>query len=340
VSAGRRGTQTWIRLVVSSLLGVGLVAALWPYMAAMPARIALAAWVVPAYLGALVPFHLLRSIRWWWLVRALGPVPARDALAVGLAGYMWIAVLPLRIGELARPLLLAERNGIPVARSLGVVAIERVADGLIVCAMFFAGAAATTLGDDHPTVRAVAWSTMALFAVGLVGILVLAWRPAGLGALVQGVAAKVSPRIADALGRFATGVGEGLRQVPAGGAIVWFVVVTLAYWASNVAGMWLLARGVGLDLSVADATVVTAVMNLVLVAPGGPAQLGTFQGGVALGLALLVPDEVVREQGSVFAFVLYVSQICSIAVLGIAAQRWLEVRWDVAFGRRREDAGS
>lgn len=333
-----RAGRPWIRLAVSVVLGVGLVAAIWPYMAAMPERIAIPGWVVPAYLAALVPFHLLRAIRWWWLVRGLGSVPARDALAVGLAGYMWIAALPLRIGELARPLLLAERNGIPVARSLGVVAVERVIDGLIVCGMFFAGAAGTTLGDAHPTVRAVAWTTMALFAGGLVLLVVLAWRPAGLGATVQAALGRVAPRLADALARFATGVGEGLRQLPRAGALASFVVVTLAYWACNVGGMWLLARGIGLPLSIADATVLTAVMNLVLVAPGGPAQLGTFQGGVALGLALLVPDDVVRDQGSVFAFVLYLTQLGSIAVLGIVAQRSLAVRWDVVLGRRAPEA--
>jgi hypothetical protein len=104
--ASRPGAS-WIRLAVSVVLGVALLAAIWPYMAAMPARIEMPAWVVPAYLLALVPFHVLRAVRWWWLVRALGTVSLRDALLVGLAGYMWIAVLPLRIGVLARPLRLA-----------------------------------------------------------------------------------------------------------------------------------------------------------------------------------------------------------------------------------------
>jgi uncharacterized membrane protein YbhN (UPF0104 family) len=326
---------SWIRLVVSLLLGVGLVAAIWPYMAAMPERIALEPWVVPAYLGALVPFHLLRALRWWWIVRGLGPVKLREALAVGLAGYMWIAVLPLRIGELARPLLLAEKSGIPVARSIGVVAVERIVDGLLVCAMFFVAAGLVDLGEAHPAVRTVAWSTMALFGGGLAFVLLLAWRPSSIGGAVQAGFARVVPRFADAVGRFATGIGEGLRLVPGRGALVWFVLVTLAYWASNVAGMWLLARGVGLPIGLAGATVVTAVMNLVLVAPGGPAQLGTFQGGVALGLALLVPDAVVGDLGSVFAFVLYLAQLGSIAVLGLAAQRWLAVRWDVVLSPRR-----
>jgi uncharacterized membrane protein YbhN (UPF0104 family) len=322
------------------LLGVGLVAAIWPYMAAMPERIAIPAWVVPAYLAALVPFHGLRAIRWWWLVRGLGPVPARDALLLGLAGYMWIAVLPLRIGELARPLLLAEKNGIAVARSVGVVAVERVADGLVVCAMFFAGAALSHLDDSHPTASAIAWSTMALFGGGLVLVLLLAWRPATIAFALQSAFARVVPRFAAALGRFASGVGEGLRLLPGRGALVWFVLVTLAYWASNVAGMWLLARGVGLPLSVLDAMIVTAVMNLVLVAPGGPAQIGVFQGGVALGLALVVPAAVLADQGSVFTFILYVTQLGSIAALGLFAQRRLAVRWDVVLGPKRADGPS
>jgi hypothetical protein len=322
------------------LLGVGLVAAIWPYMAAMPERIAIPAWVVPAYLLALVPFHGFRAIRWWWLVRGLGPVPAKDALLLGLAGYMWIAVLPLRIGELARPLLLAERGGIPVARSLGVVAVERVVDGLIVCAMFFAGAGVSQLGDSHPTARAIAWSTMALFGGGLVLVLLLAWRPAAFAGALQSALARIVPRFGAALGRFATGVGEGLRQLPGRGALAWFVLVTLAYWASNVFGMWLLARGVGLPLGPVDAMVVTAVMNLVLVAPGGPAQIGVFQGGVALGLALFVPAAVLADAGSVFTFILYLAQLGTIAVLGLLAQRWLAVRWDVVLGQGRSPEAS
>jgi hypothetical protein len=116
--------------------------------------------------------------------------------------------------------------------------------------------------------------------------------------------------------------------------------VTLAYWGSNALGMWLLARGVGLPIGLAGAIVLTAVMNLVLVAPGGPAQLGTFQGGVALGLALLVSDTVVADQGSLFTFVLYLAQLGSIAALGLFAQRRLAVRWDVVLAPRRAPEAS
>jgi glycosyltransferase 2 family protein len=64
-----------------------------------------------------------------------------------------------------------------------------------------------------------------------------------------------------------------------------------------------------------------------LLIPGGPAQFGVFQTGVALGLSLFVAPAVVKEAGSVFTFYLYVCQLGTIAILGVMAQRALELDW-------------
>lgn len=65
----------------------------------------------------------------------------------------------------------------------------------------------------------------------------------------------------------------------------------------------------------------TAVMNLALALPGGPAQMGVFQGGIAVGLLLVASRALVHDRGSVLAFWLYAGQLGSIVAVGLLAQR-------------------
>jgi hypothetical protein len=326
-----------LRLGLSLVLAAAFAAALAPYLQAIPDDLDVPAWLLPAYLLTLLPYHLLRAGRWQFLLAPLqreqAPLPLRDVLRVGLAGYMWIALLPFRLGELARPLFLAQRHpSATVSRTLGTIAIERVVDGLLVCALFFAGIAGLPRSDDLDALQLATGAVMGAFAIALACLLVMALRP-DLGARVTRVLLGwISPRLAAAVAGVATGVGEGLRALPSLRPLGLFVAVSTAYWIVNAAGMWLLARGCGLPIDFQQAVVLLAVMNIALIVPGGPAQFGVFQTGVALGLHLFLPGEVVLTAGSTFAFWLYVTQLSTIVALGVWSQRSLALDWRAVLG--------
>jgi uncharacterized membrane protein YbhN (UPF0104 family) len=326
-----RPALPWLRLGLSLVLGAAFVVALAPWIDAVPRQAEVPGWVVPAYLAALVPFHLLRAGRWWWLVRPVAPLGGREALLVGLAGYMWIALLPLRLGELARPLLVAQRANVPPSRVLGAIAVERVVDGLVVCAIFFA-----VVGDaprlDIAWLRRGALAAVGLLAAVLVALLVAAARPELSAIVVHATVGRVAPRLATTVAGFATRVSEGLAVLGNPRALVGFLGSTAGYWIVNALGTWLLARGCGLPLSPLEAAGVMAVMNLVLLVPGGPAQLGVFQTGATLGLALWLPAAMLERAGSVFVFDLYVCQLATITLAGVLAHWRLRVGWRAALG--------
>jgi uncharacterized membrane protein YbhN (UPF0104 family) len=328
-TARRRGLA--VRLVLSVLLAVAFAAALWPYLRAVPQDLSIAPWALPAYLLTLVPYHLARAGRWHALVRPLGPVPLSVTLRVSLAGYMWIALLPFRLGELARPLLLAQRSDITVHRALGTVAIERVLDGLVICGLFFAATAATATERrelaEVAALQHAATGVMILFATALVGLVLMARWPRAIGGLLDATLGRVLPRLGTWAAEASRGVAEGLRALPRGGSLLVFVLVTLVYWGSNALGLWVLARGCGLPISPADAALVMAVMNIALLVPGGPAQLGIFQTGVALGLTMVLPPGTIRDDGSTFAFYLYVCQLSTIVLAGWWSQHTLRLDW-------------
>ena len=107
------------------MIAGGFIYALRPYLDAIPNSFDIAPWTIPAFLAVMVGYNVLRSWRWLFLLRPLGDVPLYTGLRVGMAGAMWIALLPFRLGEFARPLMLAKTTEVTVRRALGTIAIGR-----------------------------------------------------------------------------------------------------------------------------------------------------------------------------------------------------------------------
>jgi hypothetical protein len=340
----RRSTrrQWWLRLSLSLVISAGFCFALLRRIEPIPAHPWPPAWVLPSYLASLLAYFVFRAGRWHYLVAPLGEVDVRTTLAVSMAGTMWIMVLPLRLGEFARPLFLAQKSKIGVGQAFGTVAIERVVDGLFVCALFFI--ALPFLPEVHGEQAAAVerLRTLGLLAsAGLFGVLVvlvaMALAPGTVGRLVTATLGRLIPPLADKLARLASSVAEGLAALPSIGALLKFLAGTLAYWLTNALGTWLLARGCGLDVSFGAAVAMMSVLGISLLIPGGPGQIGIFHYGMFLGLSMFVSETVLHEQGSVFIFWMFVTQLSMGVVLGVIAQRMLALDWRATLTRSPPD---
>src|SRR2546423_14128909 len=98
--------------------------------AADPLRIAI-------YIGLLLCIHLVRTVRWWILLEPLGHVSFKRVNSASAVGFMLLMLLPLRLGEFARPLLLARPpagGGAHLRRSgaLASIVVERIVDGIFI----------------------------------------------------------------------------------------------------------------------------------------------------------------------------------------------------------------
>ena len=330
----RRSTrrQWWLRLSLSMVLGVGFCFALIRRIELIPPDPWVPAWVVPSYLATLVAYFVFRAGRWHYLVEPLGEVDMKTSLPVSMAGTMWIMVLPLRLGEFARPLFLAQKSDIGVSQALGTVALERVVDGLVVCALFFASLPLLPEVHGEQAAAVERLRSLGLIASGgllatLLVLLAMALSPNTVGRMVAASLGRMVPPLAKSLEALARGVAEGLAALPSLAPLLKFLAGTAAYWGSNAVGTWLLARGCGLDISFPAALAMMSVLGISLLIPGGPGQFGIFHYGMILGLSMFVSEAVVREQGSVFIFWMFVTQLGMGVVLGIIAQRMLDLDW-------------
>ena len=85
------------------------------------------AWAIPAAIS-LVLAYLVRSIRWQWLLRPTGPLRLSSAYHSIIISMMTNCLLPGRIGELVRPVVLKKLEALPYTSSLATLGVERLLD--------------------------------------------------------------------------------------------------------------------------------------------------------------------------------------------------------------------
>ena len=72
--------------------------------------------------------YWMRALRWQFILLPVGRVRHSSVLLTTAVGYAALSLLPARMGDLIRPLLLARRERIPASASLASILTERVLD--------------------------------------------------------------------------------------------------------------------------------------------------------------------------------------------------------------------
>jgi uncharacterized protein (TIRG00374 family) len=274
-------------------------------------------WLAP-YVGILALVHVVRTLRWGILLEPVAEVPFSRLNAVSAVGFMALMILPFRIGEFARPYLIAERPRIRVSATLSSVVVERVADGLFTALLLVLTLLAVPEGT--PGLHLLRVAGLVVFAIfgALLAFLVVAYRNRALAVrFTHRVLDPLSPRIAGRASTMMDAFIHGLRLVPSRSKVAAFFLLTAAYWCLNAWGMSILARAFDLRLTLVQAFTVLGVLVVGVMIPAGPGMVGTFQAATVLGVSLFVPKEVLDTRGTAYANVLWAVQLAFTTALGL-----------------------
>lgn len=322
-AAGETSTTRRVAAWLGSLLAAALLLlavarwgsiALWPDPLVLPhLEYLIAACLVQ------VPYALLRALRLRFVLDPRVAEVSGDAGArldprvlhgSGLVSFPIVMLLPFRLGELSRPLMLvrARQPGIGLAEAVSAIAVERVVDGLVVVGMLFFGLALSEVvgaGDALAYVQGFGRVMALTFLAGLAVLIGAAARPDWIErSVVWVLPGKLGERAARAALRIAATIALlfDRRRGPA------FVGVSLLYWAVTVVQLWLMLHACGLALGLAEAAAIVAIVGLGIQLPGGPAQAGSFQFGMAVALGLLTHASESAAASS-FAALMYLLQL-------------------------------
>lgn len=334
-----RRPRYWRALVGSALL---VVAFGWSLhrgaLPVLPDRQALAGTSVVGVAGFAVLFSLsslIRALKWWWLLAPLGDVPVRRVVRVSLIGYAALFVLPFRMGEFVRPLMI-RRTGISAWAAVGTVGAERVVDGLTVTVLLALGlwlSVPLSPLPDHigslpvsaALVPRIAFTAIVAFTAAFAALFLFYFQRRFAQRMLELTLGRLSPRLASwvvgRIGLLADGLGflgRPTHSVP-------FVGLTILYWVLFGASNWVLLSACGIEgVSAAEVGVVIGVFSLAILLPNAPGFFGAFQVSLYAALSMYIPGDIVLSEGSAFVFLNFVGQIALTLALGVIG--WLGER--------------
>ena len=134
-------------------------------------------WPIVLYVLSLVATQIFRALRWHVLVRPFAPVSRWTSWRISNVGNMLILLLPLRLGEFARPYMLRRETGARLTSGIGAAVVERAIDGVLVTLLFFL--TTSLLPSQYAVAPALHWGAILALAVFLGASAVLAlglWR--------------------------------------------------------------------------------------------------------------------------------------------------------------------
>jgi len=294
-------------------------------------------WSLGAFLVLLVVTIYLRVHRWVPLLRPIAPdLSEPRVVAIGLVGIATIMLAPLRMGEAARPYLLARDGKVTFFQALGAAGAERVVDGLV---LTLTAAIALTLSTpisplpDHlgditlpvSIVPRAIYLAALVFSGGAVALTVFYFARDFARRVTMALLSPISVKFATFFTGTLERLADGLSVLGSPKNRLRFFGETLLYWLSQFVAQWILMRGCGIEASFAQTCVVLGVLGLGVIVPAGPGLFGAFQIGTYTGLALFFPVEVLRSSGAAIAFISYAAQIVAMLIsLGLGL--WLLAR--------------
>jgi glycosyltransferase 2 family protein len=288
-------------------------------------------YVIAAIALSLAGFFF-RILRWRYLLAPMKWAGLRSLSAAVFVGWAVSAILPGRVGEVARAVLLREREGVRASAAIGTIVIERLLDVLAVLILVAASLGfvpAAALGSTQESLMGAIRSGAlivfgALMAVTFF-ILIMHHVPAGVLAALRRWAGRLPGPFGAAAWGMVEAFGAGLSGAVRGGAArsgpsparVRAAVLV------NSAALWMLICGVHVMLLRAfaiDASVFNVPPLLFLITAGlavpVPAALGSYHKAVQLGLTAMLG--VSNETAAGYAVVSHAVTLGPPTLIGLA----------------------
>jgi uncharacterized protein (TIRG00374 family) len=276
--------------------------------------------LVALAIGAFGVVYLLQAMRW----RRIAATPAVSLprfYEMTVSGIAVNNVLPGRIGDFLRARWLGQEARMPYGTAFGTVILDRAFDVVVLVGLLIVGISA---------VASSAWlwqlaAAGSVLVLGIAGVLLFSRVYIGKRERDRRDRGLVRRLVRDTVERLAEPFGR--RHI-----VIWLGLSILA-WSMWAVAAHLVARSLGIELSLTEALFVTAVINLGSAVPSSPGFVGTYEW---LGVAALGLLDVDHESALAFTILTHAAWYVPTTLFGAVA---LGLRW-VAGVRRRRVAGN
>jgi uncharacterized protein (TIRG00374 family) len=278
-------------------------------------------WVLAATtLTLLVTLH--RAWRWHYLLLPIKSIPLAPLTATTFMGWTFTTLLPGRLGEVARPVLLGRRVGISKTAAFATIVLERLFDLMcvlliLVAYLLFFPLPAGVGEDGTAIIAAMRWSGLIALGGLIIAVVVLVvaqMMPRRTDALLVKIAGGAPGPIGDRLLPIGRSFLTGFAGIKDPKLIATITVHSLLIWLNILVTYYILffAFDINLPYYAAMPLVVAVVIGVTVPTP---AAIGAFHTATLLALGTLwgVPN----EQAVTYGIVCHAMVFVPITAIGI-----------------------
>ena len=264
------------------------------------------------FLLLVILMQYLRSYRWGVILQPMEKIDQLSLFSVTSVGFLAIAAIPARIGELARPYLISKRSSIKMSSALGTIIVERILDSFTVLSM----AVIVLLNTDLPSwmiQSSILFFLIALALFCFVLFLILRRETAlkFINIILDKLPGKFANKIDELLHHFI----NGLQIVTNVRLLLYLFFLSVIIWLLDVLTIYVLLLSFGFSLPVMASFVVMIVLIVGIAIPTAPGFIGNWHFACILALSfygLSKPDALS------FAVVYHFLSMVVLVVFGIA----------------------
>jgi len=310
-------------------------------------------WILPSILVIFISFAL-RAFRWQVILESAHKVGFWQAFHPLMIGFMINCILPLRVGEIARPAVLQKKENIPFSTGLATVAAERVFDISILVILFAVLLANIQIdpnldivvGKHHlnmetlMVVRGGMFKLLLLLIVGIIMVGFGATRKA-INSLIIRIPSlfffagsdfkeKIQKKACAPLVSFVENFASGFALVKYPTKICICLGLSVIIWVLAAFSYYLMAQGCpGIELSFTQLTTVMIIICFFIALPSVPGYWGLWE---ASGVFALIIFDVSSKDALGFTLANHAIQMFPVIIAGFISAAITSVNiWQVSY---------
>ena len=254
----------------------------------------------------------LRSYRWGVILQPMEKIDQFSLFSVTSVGFLAIAAIPARIGELARPYLISKRSSIKMSSALGTILVERVLDSFTVLAI---AVIVLFLTDLPPWMikSSIIFFLLALVMFCFIVFLILR-RDAALK-LINRILSKLPGKFAHTIDEVIHHFIDGFQIITNIKFLLYLFFLSALVWLVDVLAIYMLLKAFDFTLPVMASFVVMIILIVGIAIPTAPGYIGNWHFACVLALSFF---GLAKTEALSFAVVYHFLSMVIVVVLGVA----------------------
>ena len=303
-------------------------------------------WMIPAIFIAVLSF-VLRALRWRIILESSRKIGIWRAYHPMIIGFMINCVLPGRLGEVARPVILQKEEKIPFTTGLATVVAERVFDICILLVLFMLTVGMLQIDPEQnvvfgsyqlnlETLQTVFSGLLKLGALLILGITlfsigkvrkiiytVILSIPELFFFATEEFKSSIRTKICERLIGILKNIATGFILIRFPKKLLYCAVLSILIWGLGSFSYYLFSLGSpGVNLTYLEMTTVMVIVCFFISLPSVPGWWGLWEAGGVFALSLF---GVTAKEAAGFTLANHAIQVIPVIIAGFASATLLSV---------------